>query len=253
MIDIHNHILPGIDDGAGNLEESLLLAKLAVEEGIYDLIATPHHANGRYMNEAEQVNLVIHQLREAISAADIPLRLHTGQEIRVYNDLIEDFHEGKILTLAKSRYLLLELPTSKVPSDINEVLHELSVIGITAVIAHPERNMVLANHPEKLAELINRGALAQMTTHSINGLFGPKIQEISFAMCKANLIHFLASDAHHPENRPFGMKEAFRRVEEKLGESFTHYYAQNADKLLSDQEISPLSPNVQKKKRFLFW
>lgn len=253
MIDIHSHILPGIDDGSADLDESLALAKLAVEDGIQHLIATPHHANGRYLNPSTQVRPMVESLNKAFQSENIPLVIHIGQEVRVYKDLIEDLQAGKLLTLAGSRYLLIELPTSRVPDDLNELLHELEVMDITAVIAHPERNIELANDLKKLESLVLRGALAQMTSHSINGLFGRKIQEISISMCKSNLVHFVSSDAHNVSQRAFGLKEAYSRITTKLDNSFTEYYRQNADKVLRNQTVEVINPSIVKKKHFIFW
>lgn len=253
MIDIHNHILPGLDDGAASLDEALAMARIAAGEGITDIIATPHHANGRYTNEAVQVLEAVGILNETIAAAGIPVRLHPGQEVRAYKELMDDYYEGRLLSLANSRYLLLELPTSRIPDDLYDLIHELGIAGITPVIAHPERNMELSNHPDKLAGLIERGALAQMTTHSINGLFGRKIQDVSFTMCESHLIHFLSSDAHNPELRPFGMTEANQLIKERLGQAFTDYYIHNAQLLLENQMIEFRTPNIRRKKRFLFW
>jgi protein-tyrosine phosphatase len=253
MIDIHNHILPGIDDGCRSLEESLELARLAVKEGIHHIIATPHHANGRYHNEAEEVRQAAAQLNLALSEEGLDLQIHTGQEIRVYKELLDDLNAGKLLTLAGSRYMLLEFSSSRVPEGIEDLLHELSLAGITAIIAHPERNMELAGNLSRLADLIDRGALAQMTTHSINGLFGRKIQSISLDMCRSNLIHFLSSDAHNPMERPFFLQTAATYIMKKLGEGTYSYYKENASRVLYNQEIIPISHNVHNKKRFLFW
>lgn len=253
MIDIHNHILPGIDDGCRSLEESLELARLAVKEDIHHIIATPHHANGRYQNEAEKVHQAAAQLNAALSEEGIDLQIHCGQEIRVYKELLDDLNAGKLLTLAGSRYMLLEFSSSRVPEGIEDLLHELSLAGITAIIAHPERNMELAGNLSRLADLIDRGALAQMTTHSLNGLFGRKIQSISMDMCRSNLIHFLSSDAHHPKERPFFLQAAATYIMKKLGEETYYYYKDNAHRVLYNQDILPISHNVQNKKRFLFW
>jgi protein-tyrosine phosphatase len=253
MIDIHNHILPGIDDGCRSLEESLELARLAVKDGIHHIIATPHHANGRYQNEAEKVRQAAAQLNIALSEEGVNLQIHTGQEIRVYKELLDDLNAGKLLTLAGSRYMLLEFSSRQVPEGIEDLLHELSLAGITAIIAHPERNMELAGNLSRLADLIDRGALAQMTTHSVNGLFGRKIQSISLDMCRSNLIHFLSSDAHNPMERPFFLQTAAIYIMKKLGEETYSYYKENADRVLCNQEIIPISHNVHNKKRFLFW
>lgn len=253
MIDIHNHILPGVDDGCRSLEESLELAKLAVKEGIHHVIATPHHANGRYQNEADKVRQAAAALNLALSEAGVELQVHAGQEIRVYKELLDDLNAGKLLTLANSRYMLLEFSSSRVPDGIEDLLYELSLAGITAIIAHPERNMELSGNLSRLADLIDRGALAQMTSHSINGLFGRKIQSISLDMCRSNLIHFLSSDAHNPIERPFFLQTAATYIMKKLGEETHSYYKKNADKVLYNQEIIPISHKVHNKKRFLFW
>lgn len=253
MLDIHSHILPCIDDGSDSMEESLRMARLAVEEGIHELVVTPHHANGRYSNEAGQVLSSMEMLQEQLATHNIPLQLHSGQEIRVYKGLLDDLHEGKLLSLAGSSYLLLEFPTSQVPDYINELLHELHISGFRAIIAHPERNMELANNLSRLAELINLGALAQMTTHSINGLFGKKIQDISLRMCESDLIHFLSSDAHNSTQRPFGLREAISTLDNRLGNSYTAFYIENAARIGTNQEISAPTPNIRRKKRFLFW
>ncbi|MDF2938751.1 MAG: hypothetical protein K0Q90_4124 [Paenibacillaceae bacterium] len=253
MIDIHNHILPGVDDGCRDLEESLELARLAVKDDIHHIIATPHHANGRYQNDAGKVRQAVDDLNGALSAEGINLQIHTGQEIRVYKELLDDLNAGKLLTLADSRYMLLEFSSSRVPDGIEDLLHELRLAGITAIIAHPERNMELSGNLSRFADLIDRGALAQMTTHSINGLFGRKIQSISLDMCRSNLIHFLSSDAHNPLERPVSLQTAATYIMKKLGEKTYTYYKENADRVLYNQEIIPISHKVHNKKRFLFW
>lgn len=253
MIDIHNHILPGIDDGCRSMEESLELARQAVKEGIRHIIATPHHANGRYQNEAAEVLQAVTELNQALSHEGLELQVHGGQEIRVYKELLDDLGKGKLLTLAGSRYMLLEFPSSRVPEGIEELLHELSLAGITAVIAHPERNMELSGNPARLGELIDRGALAQMTTHSINGLFGRKIQSISLDMCRWNLVHFLSSDAHSPTERSVGLQSSAKLISGKIGERTYDYYTVNSEGILYNREIIPISHKVHNKKRFLLW
>lgn len=253
MIDIHCHLLPGVDDGSSDLEESIGMAKLAQAEGITDIIATPHHANGRWMNDAETVIDGVKRLNLALAEQGIPLTVHVGQEIRVYQDLMEDYQAGKLLGLNHTPYMLFEFPTKSIPPYTESLLHECRVAGIIPVIAHPERNMELAQEPGKLVELIELGAYCQVTSHSLTGLFGGKIQHLSMEWCKRNLIHFVASDAHNVDLRAFQLAAAYQRISKELGQDYSAYYQANACRLLQGELIEPWDPVVPKKKWFQFW
>jgi len=183
MIDLHSHILPGIDDGARTLEESIEMARLAVKDGIRLLAATPHHNNGRYSNESYNVKQAIDHLNKELNRLSIPLKLMPGQEIRI-NDLFwGEWEAGNLLTLNDSQYMLIELPTQHVPRDLWDIIHEMRIKGIVPIIAHPERNVELANDLDILMELVKAGALGQVTTHSLNGLFGRRIRQVALKMC----------------------------------------------------------------------
>ncbi|WP_018757168.1 tyrosine-protein phosphatase [Paenibacillus terrigena] len=253
MIDIHSHILPGIDDGSQSIEESIAMAKAAVAEGIKTIIATPHHANGRYDNEANDVQRRVLQLNQRLAIEDIPLKVLPGQEIRVYNQLIRDLEQRKVRTLDESSYMLIEFPTSKIPNDFSNLLHELRVLGITAIIAHPERNAEILKDLNVLEELIEQGALAQMTSHSLNGLFGAKIKDISLEMCERNLVHFIASDAHNLTKRGFELARAYETVSKQLGADYTIYYQDNAQAILEARDIQIWEPVQKQKKWYAFW
>lgn len=253
MIDLHCHILPGLDDGSESLEESLEMAREAVKEGIEVIAATPHHGNGWYWNEAEQVREAVGRLNEHLKAHHIPLTVTTGQEIRVYRELIEDYLANKLLPLNGSPYILLEFPSSKVPERVDELIHELHVRGLAPIIAHPERNAELVNAPEKLLELIRLGAFTQLTSHSINGLFGKKIRDISLSWCRMNLIHVVASDAHNVTSRTFGLKQAFETISNELGHKFVDYYQSNAQSILYAKDIETMDPKIVRKKWYEIW
>ncbi|WP_409344175.1 tyrosine-protein phosphatase [Paenibacillus sp. MBLB4367] len=253
MIDIHSHILPGIDDGAQTLEESLEMARAAYADGIRTVIATPHHANGRYTNAAGNVTAAVASLNDALQTNGIDLQVLAGQEIRVYSKLVDDWHDQALLSLDRSSYILIEFPTAEVPKGIADLIHELRILGITPIIAHPERNQELLNKPDRLRELVELGALGQVTSHSITGLFGKKIQEISMQMCKSNLIHFVASDAHNMSNRGFGLSRAYETIEKALGFQYSEYYKENANSLITGEIISKWSVKEVNRKWFLFW
>ncbi|WP_282938839.1 CpsB/CapC family capsule biosynthesis tyrosine phosphatase [Paenibacillus sp. RC67] len=253
MIDIHTHIIPGIDDGAQDMEETVQMAQAAVEEGIHTLIATPHHANGKYDNPWTQVEHAVHEVNEVLRGRGIPLTVVPGQEIRVYNNLLEDLHSHMAGTLHSSKYILIEFPTREIPKKTEALFHELRVMGLVPVIAHPERNMELASDPSKLQHLIQQGALAQITSHSINGLFGKKIQKLSFELCEHRMVHFVASDAHNIENRAFGLRQAYSMLAQKFGDDLVHGYKENAVKLISHEDINVSQPAWKTKTWWKFW
>jgi len=252
MIDIHAHILPALDDGSNDLEESLEMARMAVAEGIHTVIATPHHRNGQYDNEAEQVQEAVRFLQEQLEVHEIPLKVSPGQEIRGYSDLLRDWESGGLLTLAGSSYLLLEFPAGEVPRHAREWIYELGIFGVTAVIAHPERNKELAGNFHALAELIEAGALAQVTSHSLTGAFGRSIQKTSIQMCNSRLIHFVASDAHNLRTRPFALKEAYNSLAKETSQEVADTCKRNASLLIDHEPIPYQEPRLARKRLFFF-
>ncbi|KRE47878.1 tyrosine-protein phosphatase [Paenibacillus sp. Soil522] len=235
MIDIHTHILPGLDDGAACTDDTLIMARAAVSEGITTIIATPHHANGAYTNTADKVAEHTHAINEQLMAAGVPVTIMTGQEVRVHDDLLDAWHRSEILPLASSCYLLVEMPSSRIPKAMLELIHELSLLKLKPIIAHPERNAEVVKHPERLAELIEAGAFAQVTTHSLLGGFGKRIEQSAWSLMKDGLIHIVSSDAHHVERRGFRLREAYASIERRMGEQWVSYLQSNAQSIIEDK------------------
>lgn len=234
MIDIHTHILPGLDDGAANWNDALNMARAAVSEGITTIIATPHHANGTYTNAAVDVAEHTHAINEQLIAAGVPVTIRTGQEIRVHDGLLDAWYRRELLTLADSSYVLIEMPSSRIPKTMIELIHEFNVLNLKPIIAHPERNAEVTQHPERLAELIDAGAYAQMTTHSLLGGFGKRIEQHAWSLMKSGHIHIVSSDAHHVERRGFRMGEAYSFIERRMGEQWVNYFKSNAEAVIHD-------------------
>jgi len=247
MIDLHAHLLPGIDDGAETMEQSLKLARIAVAEGIQLVAATPHHLNGRYVNSASDVEEAVQHLRGKLAEERIPLQLITGQEIRVTGDLWTEWEQGRLLTLGGSRYLLLELPNNHVPRGFADLIYEMTIQGLVPIIAHPERNVELADNPDLLMELVQLGAWGQVTSHSLNGRFGNRVMKTAMHMCKRNLIHIIASDAHDEVRRPFGMREAYARIEKELDKAYVRYYMDNAKAVVKNVPKEIRTPMKRKR------
>jgi protein-tyrosine phosphatase len=255
MIDIHCHILPGLDDGAQTMEDAKAMARQAVSQGIAAVVATPHHADGMHNNEALLVREAVKNLNEALQQDDIPLQVLPGQEVRVFGSLVEELQAGSLLTLSDSPYLLLELPPVHIPQRMNDLIYELQLMGITPVIAHPERNRTFLSQPDQLNDFVERGVLCQVTTHSLLGFLGRRIQAFSLSLCKRNLIHFLASDAHNCSRRNFNMSEAYNRMRTILGHETCDYYMTNAKHLIEKRPIEwmePIRPTRRSFGSFLF-
>ncbi|MFC4025120.1 tyrosine-protein phosphatase [Oceanobacillus longus] len=251
MIDIHSHILPGVDDGAKTEEDSLAMAKEAVSQGITTIIATPHNKNGKYDNERASIKNNVQILSELLVKEDIPLTVISGQETRINGEMIEDINNGKLLPLNDTKYLFVEFPSANVPRYSSQMLFDIQVAGYTPIIVHPERNQELIEHPSRLYEFVKKGALTQVTAASIVGKFGKNIQKFSHQLVEANLTHFIASDAHNTTTRGFCMDEAFHELKNEYGSDYFYMFLENSQLLLDNMNVNRMEPSQVKKKKFL--
>ena len=243
MVDLHCHILPGRDDGAKSLGEALAMAYLAHANGITDLVATPHAQNGVYHNDRADVLNGVAALQEELERVGIPLRLHPGMEVHVHVDLLENLRGGELLTLCDgSNYLLLELPERSIPSCTESILHELQVLGVTPILAHPERNKVLQTQPDRLAEWMETGMLVQLTGGSLLGQFGRSAQRAAEEMVRRNLAHLIASDGHGAESRRPYLRAAYRRLAKVASRSAVWEFRERALAVLRGEPCRTAEP-----------
>lgn len=218
------------------------MARKAVEAGITHLFATPHHLNEKYVNVKNDIIERTVRLNESFQLENIPLTIHPGQEVRIHRDIFTSLEKGEILTLDDNgTYLLVELPSGKVPTYTQEVIYELLLKGITTIIVHPERNKELIANHKLLFELVQEGALVQITSGSIIGNFGKSIQSFSKKIIEHNLAHFIATDAHNIGSRGFTLQQAYETITKVYGIERTFHFKENAEQLLKDQ-----SPVVEK-------
>ncbi|MFD4932106.1 tyrosine-protein phosphatase [Peribacillus butanolivorans] len=249
MIDLHCHILPGVDDGSLDMQESMAMAKKAVEAGITHLFATPHHLNERYVNVKDEIINRVFELNECLQQENIPLSVLPGQELRIHRELFVSLEKGEVLTLDNTdKYLLLELPSGRVPTYTQELIYELLLKGITPIIVHPERNKELIVNHNLLFKLVQEGALTQLTSGSIIGLFGKNVKSFSKKIIEHNLAHFIATDAHNIAPRGFTLQEAYETITKTYGIERTFYFKENAEQLIKGQSPSILTPVPFKKK-----
>ena len=203
MIDLHAHILPGLDDGPKDIEESLAMCAKAAADGIHAIVATPHTGNGVYNNHRDHINASLSILRERVEKAGLPLALFAGADVHANVAILDMLADGRAMTVNDNgSYVMIELPDQAVPPNFEEWLFGLRLKGITPILTHPERNMVIGRDPDLLARLVTMGVLVQVTAMSITGHFGKAIEKTAREMLVKRLVHVIATDAHSLEARP---------------------------------------------------
>jgi len=204
MIDIHCHLLPGIDDGPEELDESLAMARLAVANGITEAIVTPHFHAGRYKNTLDSVAEATRQFRQCLHEKDIALRLRMAAEIRIgpkFMTLVETQQVPWLGSLDGYRLVLLEFPHSHIPVGSDKLVNWCLQRRIRPVIPHPERNKDVIRNLEKITPFVKLGCLLQVTAGAVAGSFGPQAQRRACQLLERGWVSFLASDAHNTDHR----------------------------------------------------
>ncbi len=245
MIDLHSHVLPGLDDGAADVEEALAICRAAAADGIEVLAATPHVRAHDYPTTAEQMEEAYATLS---AAADGILRLVPGGELDL-EELRRPVEELRRFALAGNpRYLLVETPYLGWPLDIGDRFFELRASGITPVLAHPERNADVQQQPQLLEPLVATGTLVQVTAGSVDGRLGRRAQACAEALLTRELVHLVASDGHAPSVRAIGMRAAA----DAIGDAeLAHWLTVDLPRAIVDDTRLPPRPEVsRKKKRF---
>lgn len=249
MIDMHTHLLFGVDDGPRNIEETFALVQKAQDEGITDIICTSHTCHPQYDVERSEVLSQTTLLRDVIREAGLDVQLHPGQEIRLTEDIIERLDNNELLTLANSRYLLLELPSQTIPAYTVNVIQAMLERELIPIIAHPERNRAIAEKPERLERLVRHGAAAQITSGSLSGHFGRNIQKLSLQLVEANLVHAYGSDVHNLKTRPFHFEKGLDVLERKRLYTSADLMLANNERILRNEPLFLLEPELIKPRK----
>ena len=220
MIDIHCHLLPGVDDGPKEMEQSLAMIAQGVGDGISAVVATPHilvplNANTRLSEICERR---FEELKERVDEQGINIRLFLGSEILFQFDLVSICRQRLGTLAGNGKYPLIEFPLNSLPHGFEEELFRLQLSGFVPIIAHPERNMTLSRDVERLFELSRRGILFQVNARSLTGGHGRSIKRITERLVAEGAVQFVASDAHDPVSRPLILSHARRAVEKLVGE-----------------------------------
>lgn len=205
MIDLHSHLLPGIDDGAPDLATALELAKIAVNDGITHMVCTPHIHPGRYDNTIKTIEQALIKLQQGLVEQQIDLVVNAAAEVRFGMELMVAVKQQNIPFLGEWQglpVLLLEFPHGEIPFGAERLTAWLVKRGIKPMIAHPERNKGLLRMPAKLKPFLEQGCLLQVTAGAVAGCFGVHAQELAQQLLKEGVVTILASDAHNVEYRP---------------------------------------------------
>ncbi|MEH7239556.1 tyrosine-protein phosphatase [Bacillus sp. JJ1562] len=250
MIDIHCHILPCLDDGAKDLDETISMAKKAAEEGITKIIATPHYKKREFENSKEKILQAVENINKEISQHKIPLTILPGQEPRIYGEILQDYNKGEILSLNNGgKYLFVEFPSGHVPRYSEQLLFDIQLNGLTPVIVHPERNSEIMENPDLLYNFVKNGACTQITSSSVTGHFGKKIKKFTMQLVESNLTHFVASDSHNLSSRPFRMREAYGELVKEYDVGVEYFFKENSELLVEGKTIVKDTPEKIKKKK----
>jgi len=251
MIDLHAHILPGVDDGPKTLEESIAMLYQAQADGIHTIVATPHTLNGVYTNTPETIAQKIDQLHDEMKKNDISISVCPGMEIHICEDLHSRIENKSLIAINNTRYVLIELPAPLIPPQFKDIVFQLRLKGYYPILAHPERNFAVQKDPDIVYDFIEWGVFMQLTAVSVTGFFGGRIKKLCKNMLQNRQVHFLASDAHSPDNRPPVLSDAYFKCEKILNDQKEAHalIESNPKKVLENKPIEVNEP-IRKKKWF---
>ena len=243
MIDLHSHLLPGIDDGAKDLATSLEMARIAVADGIRTMACTPHIYPGVFENTASGIRQAVGELQQALDDAGIDLRLVDGADIHVVPELIDKLAADEAPTLAGTRYFLLEPPHHVAPPRFAEFVFNAVAAGYVPLITHPERLTWIGDHYPTFCALADQGAWLQVTSGSLTGRFGPDAQYWAERLLDDGRVGILATDAHTTQRRAPLLAEGRQAAERWVGaEEARHLVEVRPEGILADWSPSDLPP-----------
>jgi protein-tyrosine phosphatase len=237
MIDLHTHILCGLDDGAKTIEESIEMCRISYHDGVRTIVATPHILPGIYKNNRSTILSKVQELNEAIKKFGVQssefrvrnpnsaicnpqsaFQILPGADVHFSSDLFQDYEREEIVTVNDhGRYLMIEFAFQGIPYQAEEVLFKLLTKGIIPIISHPERNVEIAQKPKRYYEMVRMGCLGQVTAMSLTGDFGSGIKRIAERLLSKRLIHVIASDTHSTQRRPPILSDGVKAAEKIVG------------------------------------
>lgn len=236
-------MLPGIDDGAPDLETSLAMARLAIDDGIKTVACTPHIYPGLYENTAQGILAAVEALREQLAQAGLALEIGYGADTHLVPDLLDGLRAGRVPTLNGTRYMLLEPPHHVAPPRFEESCFALLAAGYLPIITHPERLTWICDHYPRFQDLARRGVWMQITSGSLTGRFGADARYYAERMLDEGIVHILATDSHSTKHRPPALAEGRREAQRWVGaEEASRLVLDRPQAILDDADPSSVVP-----------
>jgi protein-tyrosine phosphatase len=245
MIDLHCHILPGIDDGASDITVSLAMARASVADGVTVVACTPHILPGLYQNSGPQIRQATQQLQHEIDQEGIPLRLITGADVHIVPDLVAGLRSGHLLSLGDTRYVLVEPPHHIAPVHLENLFLNLLSAGFVPILTHPERLTWIKSRYAMIQRLARAGVWMQVTAGSVTGAFGQNARYWSERLLREGYVHLLATDAHNTRKRPPNLSKGREQAARWVGEQEAwHLVLTRPMAVLANDPPSDLMPPV---------
>jgi protein-tyrosine phosphatase len=253
MIDLHTHILPGVDDGVETEHEAVEFARMARDDGVRVIVATPHCKEGAWDIERADVLSRVERLRGRLEREKVGVAIEPGAEVHLCPDLVERVRDGRAPTLADNgKTLLLELSLTQYPVELEKLVFELKLAGLEVVLAHPERIRYFQEDARRYEAVVRVGAYGQITTGSILGTFGSRVREYSLELLRGGLVHVLASDAHNTRGRSPVLTPAFEAIVPIVGEGRARSMVDGVPQALLEgrtPEILPVEETTSRRRR----
>lgn len=246
MVDIHSHIISGIDDGSKSETMSVEMLKMSESCGVKAIVATPHFMSGRFDCEYQEVKERVDRLQDLAKDNNIDIKIYSGQEVYYSRDLVKYYTDDLISTINESRYMLIELPM--VDFDLSEVvdsIYELQIRDITPIIAHGERYRPFIKNPSLINKLIEEGYLFQLNTGSITGQFGKDVKKTAELYLQNGIYSFIGSDGHRDKGRSTDITDFKKMIDEERLKGFE----ENSYRMLEDQEVEFTGIKLREKKK----
>ena len=241
LVDIHSHILPYIDDGADNWDDSLTMLKNAESEGIIAIVATPHILHNNDHKLETKIISTYNELCQRAEEAGLKIKIYLGCEIYSQPDTSLDHQIATINS--NNKYFLIEFPMNSIPQFVPDQFFNFIVNEQTPIVAHPERNIGFQKRPQLIYEYVQRGALMQLNEGSLRRRYGEMAQLLAFKMTENNLAHFIASDGHKPNSRTVTLAESYHLIHEKFGKQIANrLFADNPLKAIKGEAIQIGAP-----------
>ncbi|SHK36938.1 protein-tyrosine phosphatase [Anaerobranca californiensis DSM 14826] len=252
LVDTHNHLLPGIDDGAKNIEETIEMCKIAADDGIKKIVATPHYIKGELETEPSVIKGLVGEVNKLLQKQGIDIEILPGHEVFVDPAIPQLLKDNLLCTINNSKYLLIELPMGSTPKYIEELIYSIRLNGYVPIIAHPERNVEIMENPNLLYRFIELGAMAQLTTWSIQGNYGKKVQETAEILLKHDMYSLIGTDAHSPTKRRPKLEKGINLVQQIVGIERANLLMKNAELIIENTEVNNLLPKKIQRQKGLF-